>query len=44
MLWPKSVQPVLKMETLNEDFLEFIRLLRSEGVAYLIDANELQKG
>lgn len=34
MPWQSSVEPIKEMDTLNEDFLEFIRLLESEKVQY----------
>ena len=36
MPWRSSAEPMKGMDTLNEDFLEFIRLLESEKVQYLI--------
>ena len=34
--WWKSANRIKNMETLNQDFLEFIGLLESHGVDYLI--------
>ena len=43
MPWRSSAEPMKGMDTLNEDFLEFIRLLESEKVQYLIVLEELRK-
>jgi hypothetical protein len=36
MAWPSSAKPTKSMDKLNQDFREFIELLGSEGVQYLI--------